>query len=117
MPSGNGTELYPNGDEVQTVEPWAPPDLWVEIGVTRANEILDLIDRGMPNGQRYSGKPQAKDRAAWRVVKLSVPTLNEAQAKKVIATWLENGVLEHHDYEDPVRRRSEQGLFVLKRPG
>ena len=26
VPLGNGNELYPNGDEVQTVEPWTPPE-------------------------------------------------------------------------------------------
>ena len=119
MPIGNGTELYPSGDEVQTVEPWDPPDLWAEIGVARANEILDSIECGMANGQRYSGAPQAKDRAAWKVVKEVVPSLTEAQAKKVITTWISNGVLQHRPYEDPTRRDEQQGLFVVdgKRPG
>jgi hypothetical protein len=26
VPLGNATDLYPNGDDVQTVEPWTPPD-------------------------------------------------------------------------------------------
>ena len=28
VPLGNGNAVYPNGDEVQTVEPWTPPDTW-----------------------------------------------------------------------------------------
>ena len=28
VPIGNGNEEYPNGDEVQTVEPWSPPKTW-----------------------------------------------------------------------------------------
>jgi RecA-family ATPase len=28
VPLGNATELYPNGDEVQTVETWSPPRTW-----------------------------------------------------------------------------------------
>ena len=31
VPLGNGTPDYPNGDEVQTVEPWQPPDFWRSI--------------------------------------------------------------------------------------
>jgi hypothetical protein len=119
VPIGNGIDLYPNGDEVQTVEPWGAPDLWAEIGIHRANETLDAIEHGMGDGRRYSGAPQAKERAAWKAVKQIVPTLTEAQARKVIATWLKNGVLEQRPYEDPTRRDEQHGLFVVdgKRPG
>jgi hypothetical protein len=115
---GNGNALYPNGDEVQTIEPWHPPDFWGQISTATANEILTLIDEGMANGQRYSGRPQARERAAWRVVKSVVPSLSDEQARKVIATWMEKGMLEHRAYPDPVRRRDEQGLVVVdaKRP-
>jgi hypothetical protein len=32
---GNATDMYPRGDEVQTVEPWQPPDAMA--GVTAAD--------------------------------------------------------------------------------
>jgi hypothetical protein len=28
VPIGNGTDAYPNGDNVQTAEEWTPPDAW-----------------------------------------------------------------------------------------
>jgi hypothetical protein len=28
---GNGVGIYPNEDHVQTVAPWAPPDLWARL--------------------------------------------------------------------------------------
>ena len=54
VPLGNGTELYPHGDNVQTVEPWTPPDTWADLDADLQNRILDEIDVGLPNGNRYS---------------------------------------------------------------
>jgi hypothetical protein len=116
---GNGSEEYPNGDEVQTVEPWAPPDMWEKISVQRANEILDQIEKGNSKGQRYSAAPQAgTERAAWRVVKAKVSDLTEKQCRIAINTWQINRVIESRSYESPVRRKPENGLFVnhAKRP-
>ena len=60
QPIGNGTDEYPNGDTIQVVEPWAPPDAWKDTTTQGLNAILNDIDRGVtdengnPNGQRYS---------------------------------------------------------------
>ena len=37
------TELYPNGDEVQTVEPWTPPAAFDGLDTATCNRILDAI--------------------------------------------------------------------------
>jgi hypothetical protein len=120
VPLRNGTDDYPNGDEVQTVEPWTPPDLWAKVTPTAANQILDAIEKGTENGQRYSAAPQAGEkRTVWRVVKATVSELTEAPCRRIITTWLGNGVLETRPYDDPVTRKVENGLFVndAKRPG
>lgn len=118
VPLGNGTDDYPNGDEVQTVEPWIPPDMWAKVTPGVANECLDQIEAGNDKSQRYSSAPQAgTDRAAWRVVKAKVHGLTDKQCRKVIDTWLTKGVLEIRPYDDPKRRKEENGLFVVKRPG
>ena len=117
VPLGNRTTLYPNGDNVHTVERWFPPDIWAEITDVVANEILDKIDRGPEDGRRYSPAQQAKDRAAWPVVVDFCPTLTEEQAKKVIATWLANGVLVQKEHVDPKDRHKKPGLFSGERPG
>jgi len=120
VPLGNATDEYPSGDEVQTVEPWTPPDLWGRVTVMVANEILDRIERGNDTGQRFSGDPRAGEtRAAWRLVLAKVPELTEAQCRKVMATWLASGVLETRSYHDPATRKEERGLFVndARRPG
>jgi hypothetical protein len=120
VPLGNASEEYPSGDEVQTVEPWIPPDLWGHVTAAVANEILDQIERGNDKGQRFSGDRRAGEkRAAWRLVETMVPELTEAQCRKVISTWLTNGVLDTRLYDDPATRKEERGLFVndARRPG
>ncbi len=53
VPLGNATETYPHGDEVQTVEVWTPPDAWYGLSSHLLNRILDEIDAGLPDGNRY----------------------------------------------------------------
>jgi hypothetical protein len=119
VPLGNATELYPNGDTVPTVEPWDPPDFWRHLSTFTINTILDQIERGGPKpGQRYSATQQAKgDRAAWSVVKDHCPTLTEKQARIVIATWLDSGMIENRKYDDPIERKERFGAFVIRRSG
>src|SRR5206468_2093606 len=50
VPLSNGTDLYPHGDEVQTVEVWTPPDTWAGMNHHLLNQILNDIDAGLPDG-------------------------------------------------------------------
>jgi hypothetical protein len=119
VPLLNGSDLYPDGDNVQTVERWYPPDLFAQIDARTANAILDKIDAGLPDGRRYSSGNAATGRAAWPLVCEAVPELNEKQARKVINTWIDKRVLEIREYTDPHQKRPESGLFVnaARRPG
>jgi hypothetical protein len=116
---GNGNEMYPNGDEVQTVEPWTPPELWADLSTATLNVVLTEIDAGMANGQRYSDANAARDRAAWKVVQRHCPNKTEPQCREIIRTWVKNGVLYKDDYDDPITRESAWGLRLdaSKRPG
>lgn len=118
VPLGNGTDLYPHGDEVQTVECWTPPDAWQGISNHLANLILTEIDAGMAEGVRYSSVKQATDRAAWRVVLKHAPDKTEAQARIVVKQWLKSGVLEEFTYHDEGQRKALKGVRVndAKRP-
>jgi AAA domain/Bifunctional DNA primase/polymerase, N-terminal len=91
VPLGNGTDLYPNGDMVQTVEPWTPPDTWAGLSHDLLNRVLTAIDAGMPDGNRYTDAPSAKERAAWHVVLEHAPDKSEAQAREIIKTWVKTG--------------------------
>jgi hypothetical protein len=93
VPLGNGTDLYPNGDEVQTVEPWSPPETWEGLDIATLNRILDTIAAGLPNGERYSDENAAKTRAAWRAAQQHAAGKTEAQCREMIRQWVKNGVL------------------------
>jgi hypothetical protein len=115
---GNGNEIYPHGDEVQTIETWSPPDMWKGLSTVTLNAILDEIDQGLPGARLYSNQGGAIERAAWRVVTKHVDR-TEAQAREMIKTWLKNGVLKTVDYHDDEDRKDRKGLRVepTKRPG
>ena len=119
VPIGNGTREYPSGDLLQVAEPWTPPDFWCDLPPSLCCQIIDALDAGMEDGERYSAAPQAKARAAWSVVIEHAPRLTEKQARKVIATWLKNKVLQEHEYHSKARREECTGLFAnpAKRPG
>jgi AAA domain len=114
----NGTPDYPNGDDVQTVEPWTPPKTWEGLSSVTLNAALTDIDNGMPNGQRYSAAGPARDRAAWRVVQKHCPNRTETQCREITNTWVKNGVLYDDDYDDPADRKTRKGLRLdpTKRP-
>lgn len=106
---GNSTGLYPNGDDVQTVEPWFPPDIWTDMTVTLQERILVAIDAGLPDGNRYTDAAKAGRREAWRVVAEHAPDKNEAQARSIIKQWLKDSQLEH--YKNPTTWKDVSGLY------
>jgi hypothetical protein len=108
----NSTKLYPSGDNVQTVEPWTPPDIWEGLDDDAFRRILDRIDAGLPDGNRYSAAPTARTRAAWKAVVEELPEKTEAQAREIIKAWVKNGVLECYQYENPKDRHPAEGLRV-----
>lgn len=115
----NGTERYPNGDEVQVVEIWTPPETWSGMDNALLNNILTEINNGMPNKSLYSAAPNARTRAAWKVVCRLAPEKTEQQARDIIQTWLKTGVLMECEYYDHSVRKDVTGLYVddAKRPG
>jgi hypothetical protein len=116
---GNGTPVYPHGDNVQTAEQWTPPDTFEGIDIQTANRILDEIDRGLPGGVLYSNHNLAGERAALRVVQRYIPEKSDTQARAIVATWIKNGALYYDEYDDPNERKPRKGLRLNheKRPG
>jgi hypothetical protein len=112
---GNTTDLYPNGDEVQTVVPWTPPDAWAGMTDLLLNQILTEIEAGMPDGNRYSDAPNVTNRAAWHVIVKHAPDKSEGAARQIIK---KSGLLIRKDYENPATRKTVKGLRVdnSKRP-
>jgi hypothetical protein len=118
VPLDNGNGLYPSGDNVQTIEPYKPPDTWTGMDSAVLNRILDDIDAGLPGGKsRYSTSANAKVRSAYGVV-LKHTDKNETQAREIIKIWLKNGVIYNEEYFDESARKDFLGLRVnaTKRP-
>lgn len=98
----NGDDLYPAGDEVQTVERWTLPD---------------RLRAGMGDGRLYSVAPSAKERAAWRALQAICPCLSEKRCREVIKAWVKNGTLTIGSYRDPKERREIEGVTAAKTVG
>jgi hypothetical protein len=109
---GNATAMYPEGDEVQAIEKWSPPEAWAGIEGETLNAILDDIETGLLNGQRYSKRGATKTRAVWQVIQQHCPGKPEAQCGEIIRQWCEAGVLVEEKYDDPVERKERWGLRV-----
>jgi hypothetical protein len=118
VPLGNTTEEYPEGDNVQAIERWEPPETWGGTTPETLNAILDAIASGLPDGRLYSSHGAAKDRAAWLVVQRHCPDKPEAQCREMIKQWIKAEVLFVDEYFNPIRREKEPGLYVdaNKRP-
>jgi len=105
-------------DEVQTVEPWQPPDTWAELPTEALHAALTEIDAGLSDGRRYSDAPRAKDTAAWLILRKHCPHKSEQQCRDIIKTWAKNGLLYTIEYMNPANRHPQRGLRVddTKRP-
>jgi DNA polymerase I-like protein with 3'-5' exonuclease and polymerase domains len=114
----NADSVYVEGDEVQAIERWEPPETWADASPDALNAILDAIAAGLPDGRRYTSYGKAKDREAWLVVRRHCPDKPEAQCREMVRQWLKNGTLYEKAYDDPVARKERSGLFVdnEKRP-
>jgi hypothetical protein len=115
---GNGQGIYPRGDDVQAVSPWTPPDTFAGLSNLTLNQILNDIEAGTPDGNRYSDGPNVIDRAAWRVITKHCPSKSEGMARQMIKFWVKSGLLTRKTYDNPATRKAVIGLYVdnEKRP-
>src|SRR5271169_5583111 len=81
------------------------------------NKVLSKLGTGLPNGQRYSTGPRAKERAAWHAVQEQFPEMDESRCRAIITEWNKNGLFEIGEYEDPIRRAKAQAILGTKKVG
>ena len=103
-----------NGDDVGVATTWTYPETWENITPEITDVIFAEIDRGMPDGQRYSNHNRATRRQAWPLVRKHCPAKTENQCRRIVAAWIKQGALYEDEYPDPVQRRRQLGLFVRK---
>lgn len=92
----------PNGDKVQAVMPWEPPSPWDGMPPAMVLAILERLREGPGNGLRHSPDFRSRVWAGHVVVEIAGKT--PEQAKAILRTWEEHGVLERDKYRDPERR-------------
>jgi len=105
-----------NGDDVGVVTLWQYPASQAPITLEVAKEIIEEIDKGMPDGNRYSNQPAATKRAVWPIVQRHCPDKTEEQCRRIVANWIRGDLLYEDEYIDPAHRRSQTGLFVRNPP-
>lgn len=110
----NGDAVYPGGDNVQVATAWHLPDAWDGVG-DQEQALLLAIGTGMENGERYSARPQDKDRWAGDLI---IETLGKSpeQAKTILAAWQKEGRIETREYQSPSQRKTRKGLYVKSAP-
>jgi len=114
-----------NGEWVGVATAFDLPDEWQGMTDNVINTILGLINAGVQNDEgkeHYSLRPQ--DKARW-VGKLIVDYpfaraedfKSEGQAKQIIKTWLQNGLIEEIEYYSAPQRKNKKGVTAIGRVG
>jgi hypothetical protein len=122
----NGTGLQ-QSDEVGALVPWSPPDAFEGLSVASIGMVLNKVEEGIIDadgvvtGVRYTASTRGGSKESGRWVGslfMEFLGMKEAQAKKVIGTWIATGVLVEEVYYCPERRRDRSGLTAPrdKRP-
>lgn len=110
---GNSTEDYPTGDSVQVVTKWVPPDAWDGILGENEQAIIDRLDVGLDEGERYSMRSQDKRWAGHLLTEEF--GRSPQQAKEILEAWLTQGLIEVRDYLSEDQRKPRKGLYATKK--
>jgi hypothetical protein len=105
----NGTDEYPDGDNVGVATHWTPPSPFAGLDWGLVLSVLGQIDRGMEDGYRYSSSRQATKRWAGNLL---IEADKPAElAGRIIAGWLDSGLLRNEEYHNP-DSKDQPGLVV-----
>lgn len=102
------------GDDVGALVSWTPPDAFDGLSVATITAFLDTIHEGMPDGERWTASTRGGSKTTGRwagCLLMDQFGCKEAQAKTIIKTWIETGVLIEDEYLSPTRRDKRLGLF------
>jgi len=115
-----------NGEWIGVCVPFELPDEWKGMTDKVVNEMLRLIELGPKTSdgseEYYSIRPQDRDRFVGRVVTTfafddPAHMKNEGQAKRIIKTWHERGLIEEFEYRSEAQRKDRKGVRPVGRVG
>ena len=108
----NADEAYPQGDSVQVAERWSPPAADEGMGQDDEASALAALDAGMPDGERYSMRPQ--DGARWAGALLRDYYMRTPeQARALLTAWEKAGRIAVREYKSASQRKLRKGVFVV----
>lgn len=107
-----GNAAMGDGDSVGVVSPWSPPDAFDGITPEKAREILLAIDRQLCEHGRWSNSKQSGKRWVGNLIKDMAIDKSEGDAKQIIKTWMESGVLFEDEYLDEQQRKQRKCVEV-----
>ena len=113
VPLDNGSQDYPLGDSVAAVAAWKPPSPFRGMTVADCNKALDHIAAGPGEGMAFTAHRTGRSADRWAGKVLERFGLEDAEASRVIATWLKSGVLVEAPYRDAAQRKSRLGVRVI----
>lgn len=114
----NGT-AFDLPDQVGALAPWTPPDAFDGITVASLKNAAELINRGLedekgqPTGEKFTLRKggQSDRRWAGRVL-VECLGIDAPRASKILRTWQANDMLKEVPYDDPVQRKSRNGVVI-----
>jgi hypothetical protein len=113
----NASDEQPVGDHVGVLKIWYPPKALDGIAGEVVQQLLDAIDAGMEDGERYALEPRTKGRWVAHII-AEIAGINLAQAARIAHTWGRSGLLIEREYYSESRRKTRSGIWVdeAKRP-
>lgn len=110
----------PNGDSVGVLKPWKPPGVFDGVSVDTITGILQTLDQGRDGGKYlFNVKSGPEPTPAWAgSVIMEATGCDRAKAAKMVAEWLQSGLLVKAEYTHE-NRHAKVGVRVdfSKRPG
>jgi hypothetical protein len=106
-----------DSDKVGVLVTWSPPGVFEGIGFPAIDKVLDKIEEGPEEGERWSFAPQAKDAYVGLCIAEGLEITSE-RAERVISTWKKSGLLYEKEVRSPKVRKMRARVFVdeSKRP-
>lgn len=111
-----------NGEWVGVAATYELPDQWAGMTDRVANDILNLIDAGPEDGEKWSLRPQDKSRWVGTVImKYKFSNLDhvktDGQAKAILRQWMDEGLIEEVEYRSEKQRKARKGVVTTGRVG
>jgi hypothetical protein len=98
----NPSADYPEGDSVQVTTPWSPPSAFDGLSLAAIARIFEAIRAGPGEGEFYS--PDRRSKRWVGAVIAANSGKGEADAARILRSWLKNQVLFQDSYVSPERR-------------